>query len=248
MKILRILVVILVLLPALAACSMETETPTPQASIEVIDLQIIPELGHWMPAISDCANQIPYFTITVQATPQSAMGIDQADLIIRLGDRTTEDPFVTVLGVEDLVILAGNSVQISSIGIESLRSIYLGEINNWDDVPEVSADDLPANQPILAFTNLDGTSLRTLFEESYLNGQPINDQAIIFSTLSSTIDFLRETPYAIGYMLKSQVPLGIKILPVTDFPTEANKQYVLAVTPHEPEGQLRQFLLCLQEN
>lgn len=246
MKILCSLFVILVMLPTLAACSTEIETSSPQPSIEVNNLQIIPGLDHWMPQIAECANQTPYFAVTIEEKPVSALDIDQADLIIRLGDRTEDDPFVTLLGMEELVILTGESVPISSIGIESLRAIYLGKIYNWNDVPEVPPEDLSLQQPVLAFTYPDGTSLRSLFEESYLNGQPITGQAIILSTLTSAINFLKEFPYAIGYMLKSQVPVGIKNLPVTDFSSEANQQYVLAITPHEPEGQLRQFLLCLQ--
>jgi hypothetical protein len=66
--------------------------------------------------------------------------------------------------------------------------------------------------------------------------------------MSRLQEHIEEDPYAIGYTLSSQVPLGLKTIAISGFNETALAPYVLAIMPSEAEGNLRQLLLCVQNS
>jgi hypothetical protein len=237
---------LLLLISLLTACSGSPEATPSEPVLEVINLQISPSLQHWLPKVAACAGDIPDFGITTESLPDSVLELDQTDLIIRLGDRKESDPHVAVLGTEEIVVAISEEMNLSSLSLESLQAIYKGSITNWNDLPELSEEDIESNQPITVLSYPEGDILRQLFEGSYLDGQSFGSQVIPFSTLDFLTGYFEEDPYAISYILKSQVPENTKVLEITGFDQEYALQYVLAVTPADPQGKLLQLLLCIQ--
>jgi hypothetical protein len=235
-KILTLLLLIVVSF-TLMSCTDVSDLSAAETDLEVIDLQIIPELQHWLPQIAACAESIPEFGITTHILPDNALALNSTDLIIRLGTRRESDPYVSVLGTENLVILVGDEVQLSSITQSDLMDIYSGKMTHWDD---------ETGSTIQTLSFPEGSTLGELFVETYLETLPINSKPTIFYTSEKLLSGLKANPYAIGYLLASQVPTGINILEVIDLDAGIQQQFVLAVTPEEPQGKLRNLLLCLQ--
>jgi hypothetical protein len=241
----RSILFVLILVFLLTACRSEPAPASP--AIDIITLQITPELDHWRGKIADCARNIPQLGIITKVLPYASLETDQSDLTIRLGTKQEGDHFAYVLGIEEIVIVAGSDVPISEISLESLQNIYLGLFKNWNEVPEVLALSQDFNQPIQTLSYPAGESLRHLFEISYLSSESINSSPQVFSTIPYITSYLQDHPAAVGYLLKSQVPPNVQTLSITDTETFWSEQYVLAVTPEEPEGKLLEYLLCLQE-
>ncbi len=80
----------------------------------------------------------------------------------------------------------------------------------------------------------------------YLEDQAIHSLPQVFSTIHALETIQADQPYAIGFGLQSQLPDNSQIIEITDESELPAQQYVLAITPHEPQGNLQQLLLCLQ--
>lgn len=213
---------------------------------ETITLQTTPELTHWLPDAADCVKTIPGLAIITDIQPQSELNPEEADLVLRLGTRQDSDPFVAVMGSEAMTIVAGADVPVDSLSLQSLRAIFKGNIRNWNEVSEVVQSELIIDQPIPTLSYPGGHLLQELFQKSYLDMDPIVIDPVVFSTAERMAELLKENPFALGYMLQSQVPEGVKILSITSEERITGEFPVLAVTQHEPQGKFRELLLCLQ--
>jgi len=230
----------------LTACNGVVIEPSPEPTLELITLQITPELEHWLPRVSQCAYSIDNIGIYTEIRTQESLDIDQTDLVLKLGKRDEGDPFVSVMGYEELVLVGGSETTIDTISIDSLQRIFRGEITNWGDLPEVINQGIEINQPIQTLAYPEGHILQQLFSLAYLNSEPVQTEPILYSTAEGLSEKLREYPYGIAFLLKSHTNNDLKIIAITDMGIDATQQYVLAVTKTEPQGGLKQLLLCLQ--
>lgn len=238
----------ILLLILVSACHQQNSLPNSESPLEVVDLQISPTLEHWLPQIADCADDVPDFGIYTRVLPFSESESNPSDLLIRLGPRMENEMHVVVLGSETLAVIAGNEIPLTSLGIESLQNIYTEEYTNWSQVPEIIEQGVNNNQPIQILSYPDEHRLRILFMKIFLEDTAITSQPLLFSTPERLAQIIEEEPFAIGYLLESQAPDNAKILTITGLDPQAAQQLVLAVTPQEPQGKLRQFLLCLQNS
>lgn len=248
MKIKLLALLNILLLLSLAACNTGTPTPTEEEVLTIINLQTTYALTHWLPKVADCANRIPEIGVYTEVLPGSKLNPDTADLVLRLGERLEMDTFVTVLGTEEIVVVAGSEVPVSSLSIESVQRIYTGEINNWGAVPEVTEANIQTNQPIQTLSFPEGHELRLLFSQTYLDPAAITSDPLVYSTVDYLETLLLNNPTAIGYLLANQVPDSVPTLSITGIDPLATQHFVLAITPQKPEGGLRQLLLCLQDS
>jgi hypothetical protein len=240
----RIPIIIFTLL--LTACNSLAVEPLPEPTLELIDLQITPELEHWRPWFNQCAQSTDGIGIYTEIRTQESLDIDQTDLVLKLGQRDEGDPFVSVMGYEQFVIVGGRETPINTISIESLQGIFAGSITNWGDLPEVINQGIEINQPIQTLAYPQGHIMQQRFSLAYLNSEPVQTEPILYSTPEGLSEKLKDYPYGISFLLMSHTKNDLKIISITGKETEAAQQYVLAVTKTEPLGGLKQLLLCLQ--
>lgn len=240
----RISIIIFTLL--LTACNGVVIEPSPEPTLEIIDLQTTPELEHWLPWVSQCAQSIDSIGIYTKIRTQESLDIDQTDLVLKLGERVESDPYVAVMGYEELVLVGGSETPIDTISIESLQRIFRGDITNWGALPEIINQGIEINQPIQTLAYPQGHILQQLFSLAYLNSEPVQTEPILYSTAEGLSEKLREYPYGIAFLLKSHTNNDQKMITITGMDTKAAQQYVLAVTKTEPQYGLKQLLLCLQ--
>ena len=229
-------------LVVVAGCAPDAPLPVEQPPPEVVALHITPAVAHWLPMVAECAADIPNFGVSVQVLPRGELSLAEADLILRLGERLDDDPFVAVMGVEEMVILAGADVPVERIILSDLQAIYAGTLTDWGD----AAQETGRGQLVIPLSYPEGHELEILFSRSYLADSSILAEPQVFSTLDFLEKLLELHPGAIAYALASQLPEGARILEVTPQDQVASLHYVLAVTAEEPGGELKQLLLCLQ--
>jgi hypothetical protein len=218
------------------------KTPQP----EIVELQITPAVEHWLPFVAACAQGIPDFGIYTQILPRIELSLDESDIILRLGERLESDPFVAVMGIEEIVVVAGEDVPVSSLSLESLQALYAGEITRWGDVPEAEVGQAGVAAPMQLLAYPAGHEIEILFNRGFLNDEPIRAAPQTYLTVEFLQKLLEMYPTGIGYLLESQVPEGMRMLPITADQPIPSGQYVLAVTAQEPDGRLKALLNCLQ--
>lgn len=238
----------LLLMGGMAACGVEPPVPVETSPPEVLVLQVTPAVAHWLPDVAACAEGIPEFGILTQVLPRAELSLAESDLILRLGERLESDPFVAVVGLEEIVIVAGEDVPVSTLSLESLQAIYTGRITDWGDIPETPDDQTGALQAIKPLSYPEGHEIEVLFRRAYLDDEPITPNAQAFLTMDFLENLIEKHPDALAYLLASQVPEGVRVLPVTGENIIPKAQFVLAITPDEPDGKLKQLLLCLQDS
>ena len=246
MKIKTILLCLIIFTGLLTSCRQPLTDTTPMSTIEIINLQITPELEHWALKLSQCADTIEGLGIYTNVVVQTELDISQADLVLRLGEREEMDPYITVLGFEEIILVTGSEVPIDTLSIDSLRAIFSGEINNWGDIQEVRDQGVEFKQSIQTLSYPEGNILRELFSQSFLDNKSIMSDPIIYFTLEGLDRLLQENPYGIAYTLQSQRLESQDLLTIRDIKPSFSQQYVLGITNIDPEGKLKQLLLCLQ--
>lgn len=226
----------------------EGESPISQdvPAPEIVGLQITPAVEHWLPLVAACAEGIPNFGVFTQVLPRSDLSFAESDLILRLGERLESDPFVAIMGVEEIVVIVGEDVPVSSLSLDNLRAIYAGTVTHWGEVFEVADDGNVKGQPIHPLSYPEGHEVEILFRRAYLADELMQVNRQEFLTVPFLENLMVRHPYAIGYLLQSQVPEGVRVIEIDSDETIANQQYVLAVTQAEPTEGLKQLLLCLQ--
>lgn len=236
----------LVFLVGMAGCAGEIPVSEEKPTPEVIALQVTPAVEHWLPLVAECTEGIPNFGIYSQVLPRSDLSLAESDLILRLGERLESDPFVSIMGIEEIVIIAGKDVPVSSLSLDNLRAIYAGAVTHWGEVREVTDNESGKGQPIHPLSYAAGHEVEILFRRAYLANELMQVNPQEFLTIPFLENLLAGSPYAIGYLLKSQVPEDVRVIEIDSDETIAYQQYVLAVTDQEPTGGLKQLLLCLQ--
>lgn len=246
MKIRSLLFLFMTFALLLCACSVNDSGKTMNSVLDVITLQTTPSLEHWLDQTASCANNLPGVGVYANITPISDLDIAAADLTIRLGNPLDSDPFVTILGRESLVIIAGPEAPVTRLSLESLQAVFTGEIQNWGDVPEVIDAGLTINEPITVLSYPQGNDLRSHIAEIYLESGKLTNNAGIFFTADTQTELLEENPTAITYSLASQVPATAQILTITGLGEKTTDIYVIAITQSDPAGTLRSLIFCIQ--
>jgi hypothetical protein len=238
----------LVFLLGMAGCAEEIPLAEEKPAPEVVALQVTPAVEHWLPLVAECAEGIPNFGVYTQVLPRSELSLAESDLILRLGERLESDPFVAIMGIEEIVIVAGEDVPVSSLSLEDLRAIYAGTKTLWGEVVDGGYGGSVMGQPITPLSFPAGHEVEILFKRAYLGDELIQVNPQEFMTVPFLENLLLRYPYAIGYLLKSQVPEEMRVIEIVSDEPVPNRQYVLAVTAQEPTGGVKQLLLCLQNS
>ncbi len=229
-----------------AGCKKIPAAPDEPVEPEIVALQVVPALANWLPKVASCANEIPNFGISTQILPRDELSIEHSDLILRLGEKMENDPFVSVVGTEEIVLVAGVEVPVNELSLQSVRAIFNGEYSDWFDVPETNGNSVEGKSKINILSFPPGDDVESSFRRIFLDDvQDIAAEIKYFSTVDFLQIQMEENPGSLTYLLRSQVPGQMKIVEVKDenFVAEI---LVLAVTKFEPVNPLKQFLLCLQ--
>ncbi len=243
------LLAFLFILTGLFACSKTPETPAAENELDIIRCQITPGLKHWLPKIQTCMNTSTVNSgLTVDLLPESDLTLDEADLVIELGPKETDDPFISVIGEETLIILLGADVPIQTISQSELTQIFTGQYQTWGELAAIPADSSAAVQPIQVFSYPPGHELRQTFTDRIMNGSTITESAQMVNTVEAWTASIENAPFGISYGLESQITSSrIQTLAIEDDDPAGRQLLVLAVTPKEPSGSLKSLLLCLQD-
>ena len=214
----------------------------------MIEVQISTALTHWIPKLTACSENLVHAGVTVEILPKNELNVQNADLVVRFGPRTPQEQHVSVLSMDRVIFIININHPLTSISSQSLVKIFLGHYQTWNQVPEMASIDPTYDLPIRFFSYGDGSDLTPILSSALMDEENVSQDALYAASWEILQDSVAKTPGGIGYLLESQVSADVLTLLVEDQgDLQAGlEQPVIAVTRSEPEGVLRQFLLCLQ--
>jgi hypothetical protein len=229
----------LFLLTACMGPSHATQAPTPV----ILDVALTPSLRPFSETLHTCAATHPEFVINVHETSASALENQTTDLVIRWGE-TPGVGYAAPIGAESLVLIVNASNHVLTIPVEKIRDIYTGRITSWG---EVGGEQLP----VQVWVYPDGDDAREIFELAIFSGDDLTSDAVIAPNPQAMLEAVGDDPFAIGYVPQTWLAQTISAEQVRPLNIDQKlvaklHQSIIALSRDEPEGSLRQFLVCLQ--
>ena len=244
-------VVLFLLMMFLAACE---ATPEPSATARVVQrLATTPELEAIVTSwLTDYNTQSERGSLHLEILSRdlllSSINAGNVALAI-LGEEPPEDWFATPLVQVAFVVIVNPEIPIQSLSLLDLEELFSGRIRTWETLANV--DD--SVQLIIPFK---GDYFRGRFEQVIMRGSIFDPSSLLASTPDLTLEFVKSKSGAIGFIPASQLGDGVSVVEIDGVSSGQDAinrdQYplwvdMIATSPQEPVGSLRDFLVWLQE-
>ena len=239
------------LLLGLAACA--PIQAAPPATPQVITLTYTPALDAWRQAVGRCALKIPGVGLVVNQVAANQPALSQADLSLRLDPAADPAlPFRSALGADEIaVIVPADNPLAGPINLADLEVIFGGKQAGWSDWLKARGTALPA--PLQVWSYPQGDDLRDRFYQAIQPGTaaaPPNPPGLWTAPdPAAMVEAVGQNPGAVGFVLKSSLARGsekVRALPLDAAAQAALRLTVTAAMAVEPQGLLRQLVLCAQ--
>lgn len=156
------------------------------------------------------------------------------------------------VALDGLAIIVNSSNSVSSVSMDDLRRIYVGQITNWSQVGG-------SNEPIIVFSRDSNSGTYGFFQENVLKNQNWGKAVRFMPSTSEEAREVARTPGGIAYggVAYFKGKKGIKIIPVSRTkggeavaPTEENVRskkypiwrYLYYYTNGRPSGEIKRFV------
>jgi hypothetical protein len=229
----------LIMVLLLTACQPLTRTPPPTP--EVLRVQYTPSLRDWTADLNRCATRLPLIGLLVTEVPVNRLDLTQAELALRFGPADKTSGYASVVGWDEVVVIVNPANPTASLAPSVISGIYSGKIQNWMEVMKGAKD-----QSIRVWSYLARDDQRQIFDLAFLDGKALSKQAYQAPDPIAMLEAVAKDPYAIGYILKSQLDQSVRQVGLEGATENSLRQPILALAQKEPQGNLRQLLLCLQ--
>jgi ABC-type phosphate transport system substrate-binding protein len=169
--------------------------------------------------------------------------------IVHTSPDQKDQVWVSGLAFDPLALIVHPTNPISNVTLSQLSDLFQGRTFDWTPFGG-TGEVMPVSREAEAHS-------RQLFEERVMQKRAVTRNAILKSSAKDVIDFVAQTPGAIGYVPLSQVDARVKAIEIDGVAptaeTAANGQYVLTsplylIAKSEPAGDLRDFAAWLLSN
>jgi hypothetical protein len=239
----RLVYVLLIIF--LVSCS-TPELSTPASTPEPIQVIFSPSLSAWADKFSTCASKNPLIALYNNPSPIVDMNINPNSVVLQLGEssESSDNSSLSQIGWEQIDLISNQERHVSQLTRSDLQSIFSGITKNWDG---------DTGQPIQVWVFPVEEAGRKYFDLSVLQSYPITTEARLAPDPDAMIQAISNDPNSIGYIPESMISSSdpalvskVKILQVDKSLQAELHQPVIAITKNEPEGLLRELLVCVQ--
>lgn len=156
----------------------------------------------------------------------------------------------TPVAWDALVVIVHPSNPAPDVSAETLRGIFAGRVNSWDELEGAGAAG-----PMALVVREEGSDARQAFDALALQGLTPSLNSLVAPGPGPMLEAVAGDPAAIGYALVSQLNDSVRAVPVDGIRASPRSLEsggyplavpVLAVAGAEPSGAGRAFLLWLQ--
>jgi PBP superfamily domain len=223
----------------LAGCGPSERTPTPFPTLQSLRVAFSPDTRPALPALEQCAEDQPGLAMLADEKPVTLMESSDSDVWIRLGIPDNWGGFAAQLAEERIVLVANPDNPIRSLSLEEVQGIFSGQLQSWS---QVGGPELPVH--VWVFPPAD--EARQISDQNLLAGLSVSDQAFLAASPRRMLEAIANDPGAVGYLPHAWTDATVKLIPLPINQQAAMTRPVLVLSSSEPEGQVREFVVCLQ--
>jgi phosphate transport system substrate-binding protein len=249
MRFVRKFVLALSLVPLIGACtSPVTPTPTPQAAY----VGTTPAYEEWAETWVKSYWEVQPGNGVIPLVYPLTVGleeVEQGEIELLISASTPPDGwFATPLRDDAIAILVHPALSIDNLELQQLYDIFFGREDNWS---AFEGED----QLILPIIPLQGDEVRTTFQSEVLRGARYTSNSLLAPHPRAALEMLEERAGGIAIvpwtsLMADQTPLKIEGVQLSSTNIN-NARYpltlkIIAISPEEPVGPMRQFLGWLQ--
>ncbi len=226
-----------------SACSgLAPGTAAPPATPQPLYLVHTPALRPWRSRIVQCAAGLPQVGLRLEEQPDGSTLEPAPDAVLQLSEPLTGTVFATLLGYEDLRLVVNSANPLRQAQGSALAALFQGEIRSWQSLSATLPTAYSASVDAWVYpsgSELDRALRRVLPGFAPQAWQAPDPQAVLEGVAAS--------PGGVGFAPQSwlaPLPPGVK---TAGLPAEIRallRLPVVALSPVEPQGSLRQLLAC----
>ena len=199
-----------------------------------------PYLAGIQDALHACAVEAPHLAVFFDQIPASQQDFSGDDLVIWWGDKPEHIEYAYPLNVDQLVVILNPDNPKQELSPTELVSLFSGRIESWT---EIGIHDQQVKVWILPEENL----LTRTFASVVLDNQRITRLASLAPSSQAMLESVAGDPGAIGFLLQSWLSPDVKAVQIAPHLQNAFNKPLLALTPSEPQGGVKELVACLQD-
>jgi hypothetical protein len=232
-------IALLNLIVMMVACEPGLPTKAPIPSLQSLRLAFSPDSRPAQLALEQCADAQPGLALLADEIPVTAMHNSGTELWLRIGVPDNWGGYAAQLAEERIVVLVNPDNQARSLSLEEIRSIFSGQVQSWSQVGGT-------DQSIQVWVLPPEDEASQIVNVSLLANQGISDQAFLAASPERMLQAIADDPGAIGYLPQAWTDSTVRIITLPSDLQSSLVKPLLALSTSEPEGQTREFLICLQ--
>lgn len=190
-------------------------------------------------ALHACSSEFPELALLLEETPAGHLQPGQIDLAIDFANRHGTVGFAAQIGSEEILVIVNLDNPVSVMNREQLADIYRGRITRW---LEVAGDSLP----VQVWNYPSGDGVDEIFSAALLGSDQVTSLAYLAPDPRAMLESVSSDPAAIGYLPRAWLTDQVKSVEIEPQPNDLQNQAIIANAEKEPQGLIRDFLICLQ--
>lgn len=212
---------LLLFVTACSAAPTKVATPTPA----VIKIYATSATQAWQTELFKCASK--------QSAILTLSDPGAADLTLRMGEPQNLSMPAFQLGWEEILVIVNKSHSFQQLRTEQVSRLFTGEINNWSQVASTETG------VVQVWVFAEDDDAQQVFAKT-LSGKPIISSARLATSPEEMSRAIANDPSAIGILSRRWKTENLADVYV------AASAPILAITPSEPQGAVKDLLACLQ--
>jgi hypothetical protein len=189
----------------------------PSATPEVISVYSTAAAQPWLSELYDCAGTA---SVLSRVDDPSA-----AAIVLRIGEPDGLTTPAYQVDMEEILVVTQRQSPIQNLSLEGARTLFSGQ----------------GDPSVQVWTYASGMDIQDVFNRLVMQGQNIAPTARLAVDPQLMSDTLVNEPYMVGILPRHwKMGDSREVFSAGTFP-------VLAITPNEPQGTVRQLIACLQK-
>ncbi len=162
-------------------------------------------------------------------------------MILRWGAPDKLQGYAAEIGSDELALVANRNNDFTSLRLNGLRLVYTGQIADWDFLGGKKL-------PLQAYTYTQNVDLEPVVAALALDpGASYGRMVVRAPGPREMRAAIAADPGGMGFLPRRWLDASVREIKIEDLPPGALKRPLLALTPAEPRGAARSFIVCLEE-
>lgn len=231
---------------------------TLQTSVPLTDVvQMNPGIANnWLlPVTAECAAGIPGLALVTTSINDTAHTETITNIDFQWGNPENLQSYAATLVEDHLVFIVNPQNTINKVPVARLNDILDGSLKTWGDLADscpncfegqLEAELLTSPIQLLIFPS--GTDLRAALESHFSIPTQTLNTAVVIPSISAMNEAVLTNPAALGFLPALSADPQVALVNLT----ESGEPYLpslplLALAAEEPDGYIREWLACVQQ-